>query len=73
MGRHSPAGILVGSIFYSALQTGADSVNIYTSVPKEIVGVIQSLIILFIAIQFLDERLGLREKFKMWKAERGVN
>lgn len=72
MGRHSPAGILVGSIFYSALQTGADSINIYTSVPKEIVGVLQSLIILFIAIQFLDERYGLRQKFMLWKAERGV-
>lgn len=66
LGRHSPAGILVAGIFYSALKTGADNINMYTSVPKEIVAVVQSLIILFLAIRFVDERFQLRQ----WIAKR---
>ncbi len=64
LGRHSPIGILVAALFYSVLKTGADTINTYTSVPKEIVAVIQSLIILFLAVQFLNERFGLVERFK---------
>ena len=64
LGRHNPVGILLAAIFFSALKTGADNINMYTSVPKEIVGVLQGLIILFLAVQFLDERFGLRERFR---------
>jgi simple sugar transport system permease protein len=56
LGRHSPAGILAASVFYSALKIGSDNINMYTNVPKEIVAVIQSLIILFLAVRFIDER-----------------
>ena len=62
LGKHNPIGILFASIFYSALKTGADSINMYTSVPKEIVAVLQGLIILFLAIRFLDEMYGIKEK-----------
>ena len=64
LGRHNPIGILLAAIFYSALKTGADNINMYTSVPKEIVEVLQGLIILFLAVQFLDEHFGLREKIR---------
>lgn len=64
LGRHSPVGILIAALFYSVLKTGADTINTYTSVPKEIVAVIQSLMILFLAVQFLNERFGLVERFK---------
>lgn len=74
LGRHSPAGIFVAAIFYSALKTGSEKIGLYTSVPNEIVSVIQSLIILFLAIQFLDERYALfarlREKRARRRAER---
>ena len=70
LGRHSPVGILVASLFYSVLKTGADTINTYTSVPKEIVAVIQSLMILFLAVQFLNERFGLIERFKKLRAEK---
>lgn len=59
LGRHSPIGILVASIFYSALKTGADSINMYTNVPKEVVAVIQAIMILFLAVRFFDERYGM--------------
>lgn len=64
LGRHSPIGILIAAIFYSVLKTGADTINIYTDVPQEIVAVIQSLMILFLAVRFLNERFGLVERIK---------
>lgn len=70
LGRHSPIGILIAAVFYSALKTGADTINMYTSVPKEIVAIIQSLIILFLAVQFLNERFGLLERWKSRKAKK---
>ncbi len=62
LGGHSPIGILIAAIFYSALKTGADHINLYSTVPKEIVSVIQGLIILFLAVKFVDEHTNIREK-----------
>lgn len=70
LGRHSPAGIFVAGIFYSALKTGADNISLYTDVPKEIVALIQSLMILFLAIQFLNERYSILSRLKEWLAIR---
>ena len=56
LGRHNPIGILIAAIFYAALKTGADSINMYTSVPKEIIAMIQGLIVLFLAVQFFSEK-----------------
>ncbi len=64
LGRHSPVGILVAGIFYSALKAGSDNINMYTSVPKEIVAVVQGLIILFLAVQFLNERYGILQNIR---------
>lgn len=64
LGRHSPVGILVAAIFYSALKTGADNINMYTDVPKEVVAVIQAIIILFLVVRFFDERYGLLDGLK---------
>lgn len=72
LGRHSPGGILVAAVFYAALKTGADNINMYTNVPKEIVAVIQSLMILFLAIHFINERYGLLERFKARKTGKEV-
>ena len=71
LGGHSPAGIAAAAIFYAALKTGADSINMYTSVPKEIVEIIQGIIILLLSIKFITEKtgrfskiFGLRERRK---------
>ncbi|MCD7736379.1 MAG: ABC transporter permease [Lachnospiraceae bacterium] len=56
MGGHDPIGILIAAIFYAGLKTGADSINMYTNVPKEIVSLIQGLIVLFLAVKFISER-----------------
>lgn len=54
LGGHSPGGVLVAAVFYAALKTGSDNINMYTSVPKEIVALIQGLIILFLAVKFIS-------------------
>jgi simple sugar transport system permease protein len=64
LGRHSPIGILSAAIFYSAIKSGSDSINMYTNIPKEIIAVIQSLIIMFLAVRFLNERYSLMSSFQ---------
>ncbi|MEG2774419.1 MAG: ABC transporter permease [Acetivibrio sp.] len=66
LGGHSPIGILVAAIFYAALKLGSDNINMYTNVPKEIVSLIQGLIILFLAVKFIGEHTSL---FKSKKKE----
>lgn len=68
LGRHDPLGILIASVFYSALKTGSDNINMYTSVPKEVVAVIQALMILFLAVRFLNERFSLTSKLRARKS-----
>lgn len=67
MGGHDPLGILIAAIFYAGLKTGADSINMYTSVPKEIVSLIQGLIVLFLAVKFINERFQLFGKRRKGK------
>lgn len=67
MGGHDPLGILIAAIFYAGLKTGADSINMYTSVPKEIVSLIQGLIVLFLAVKFINERFQLFGKSRKGK------
>lgn len=64
LGGHSPIGIFVAAIFYAALKTGSDSINLYTTVPKEIVSIIQGMIILFLAVKFIGEHTNWFDRFK---------
>lgn len=69
LGSHSPIEILIASIFYAALKTGSDSINMYTSVPKEIVEIIQAIIILFLAVKFIKEKTGRKNRWKQSRKE----
>lgn len=71
LGGHSPIGILIAAVFYSALKTGSDTIGIFTNVPKEIVSVIQGLLILFLSIRFLDERTMVFSRLKTKFLTRG--
>ena len=46
---------MVAAVFYAVLKTGADNINMFTNVPKEIVSLIQALIILFLAVKLFRE------------------
>jgi general nucleoside transport system permease protein len=51
LGSHSPVGILVAAIFYAVLKTGSSNIAIFTSVPAEIIVLLQALIVLFLSLK----------------------
>ena len=69
LGGHSPIGIFIAAVFYAALKTGSDSINLYTTVPKEIIAIIQGMIILFLAVKFIGNNTKLFDRFKKEKKE----
>ena len=52
LGRNRPLGVLVGAIFFGALASGGAQVDIETNVPRELVTVIQAIVILFVACEY---------------------
>ena len=60
LGRNHPFGVLVAAIFFGALTSGGAQVDIETSVPRELVTVIQAIVIIFVACEYLVRRMGLR-------------
>jgi general nucleoside transport system permease protein len=64
LGSHSPVGVLIASIFYAALKTGSEYIGIYTNVPKDIVAIIQGVLILFMSVKFINEKINLVGKLK---------
>ncbi len=69
LGGHSPAGIFIAAVFYAALKTGSDSINMYTTVPKEIIAIIQGMIILFLAVKFIKDNAKVFGGFKKVRKE----
>lgn len=59
LGSHNPIGVLIASIFYAALKTGSEYIGIYTSVPKDIVAIIQGLLILFLSAKFVNDKFNI--------------
>ena len=53
LGMQSPVGVVIAAIFYSALKSGSESIAIFSDVPREIVLIIQALIVLFLSIKML--------------------
>ncbi|MFW9849214.1 MAG: ABC transporter permease [Candidatus Thorarchaeota archaeon] len=49
LGNNNPWGCLVGAIFFGALKAGGNTMHQIAHVPIEMVGVIQGLIVLFVA------------------------
>jgi nucleoside ABC transporter membrane protein len=64
LGGHDPVGIIIAAIFYAALKTGSEYIGLFTNVPKEIVSVIQSILILFLSVKFLNGRFRLSERIR---------
>jgi simple sugar transport system permease protein len=63
--RNNPVGIIFMSIFFAALKTGSTSMEVATGIPSEMVLVIQSIIILFIAGE-----QGFKRIYKRMKLDR---
>lgn len=60
--KNNPIGIILMSIFFGALKTGSISMENATGIPSELVLVIQSIIILFIAGES-----GFKNIYKNWR------
>lgn len=58
MGGHDPLGIDCGDLLCRT-ENRSRQHNMYTSVPKEIVALIQGLLVLFLAVKFINERFHL--------------
>ncbi len=53
MGRLNPLGTLLGAVFFGALKNGGASMEILTNIPRDMVVVIQGLILLTVTAQAL--------------------
>jgi ABC-type uncharacterized transport system permease subunit len=62
LGRTHPLGVLVSAVFFGALASGGAQVDMETNVPRELVTVIQAIIIIFVACEYLVRRMGLRPR-----------
>ncbi|RCX20009.1 nucleoside ABC transporter membrane protein [Anaerobacterium chartisolvens] len=77
LGGNSPVGVLIAAILYAALKTGSEYIGLFTNVPKDIVGVIQGILILCLSVRFVNQRsnvagrlAGLIGKLKKQKSGR---
>lgn len=62
LGRTHPLGVLVAAIFFGALASGGAQVDMETGVPRELVTVIQAIVIIFVACEYLVRRLGIKRE-----------
>ena len=66
LGRAKPLGVVLAALLFSALETGATTMEAATQVPVDIAEVIEGLIVLFVAAPLL-----IRAVFRMRAAQRG--
>ena len=63
--NNNPLGIILMGFFFGAMKTGSVAMENATEIPAELIDVIQSIIILFIAGE-----MGFRKKFQQYKLNR---
>lgn len=71
IGRCHPAGVVFGAILFGALSNGALQMQSAAGIPKEIIGVVQGTIILFVAMEEAFRRL-IRPRLQRARAAREV-
>ncbi|MFH1311743.1 MAG: ABC transporter permease [Candidatus Eisenbacteria bacterium] len=60
LGRNKPFGVLLAAIFFGALASGGAQIDMETNVPRELVTVIQAIVIIFVACDYLVTKMGIR-------------
>ncbi|WP_213951301.1 ABC transporter permease [Tepidanaerobacter syntrophicus] len=73
LGNHNPLGVLTAAIFYAALKTGSEYLGIYTNIPKDIVAIIQGLLILFLSTKLVVTKIGISRSKKKNKFSRALS
>lgn len=51
LGRNTTVGTLLAALFFGALRNGGSTMEIFTSVPRDLVDILQALIIFFVAVE----------------------
>jgi simple sugar transport system permease protein len=57
LGKNHPVGVLLAAVLFGALQSGSAALDRLTLVPRELLTIIQGLIIFFVAAEYLIRRL----------------
>jgi len=60
IGGSDPLGVIFSSFFFGIMQNGALSMQALANVPKDLVSIVEGLVILFVAANWLGGRLRLR-------------
>ena len=50
LGRNTPVGALLAALFFGALRNGGSTMELFTRIPRDLIDILQALIIFFIAI-----------------------
>lgn len=69
LGKNHPVGILLAAFLFGILQRGANMMQSIAGVPKEVIFIIQAIIIFFVASDYAVRKI--YRKFKMKKAGEG--
>jgi general nucleoside transport system permease protein len=73
LGRNHPAGIFLAAILFGILARGEDGLAVSTELPREIVIILQGLLILSVVIAFeITRRILLRRRQRLVRAEEGA-
>lgn len=56
LGKNHPVGIVLAAVLFGALQTGAAAMDRLTSVPRELITILQGVIIFFVAAEYMISR-----------------
>lgn len=51
LGRSTPAGALLAALFLGALRNGGSTMELFTRIPRDLIDIVQALIIFFLAVQ----------------------
>lgn len=57
LGKNHPVGVIFAAVLFGALQTGSAAMDRLTAVPRELITIIQALIIFFVAAEYLIRRM----------------
>ena len=50
LGKNNPFGILFAALFFGALRNGGSTMELFTRIPRDLIDILQALIIFFVAI-----------------------
>ena len=62
LAQSNPLGVIVSGFFFGVLSNGALSMQAFAGVPKDLISVIEGLIILFVALRWAGAQVTLHER-----------